>query len=184
MAVTIDATVGGDDTNSYLTLAAADTIAESLMNTDGWDAATDAAKNIALVQATADIDTLKFRGRKWYWQYQNESDDNFQALEFPRTMRYDEYDGYDVKLVPSESSTLTIPVKVQRATVVQAIHLIDFHEEFRAASRARDSGIKEIEVGHFREVFTGGGGTQNIVCKEARMLLKHWLKSGPKVMRG
>ena len=56
MAITIDATVGGASSNSYVTLARANVLAETLPHMDGW--LTDASINRAqlLTHATRLID--------------------------------------------------------------------------------------------------------------------------------
>lgn len=56
MSVTIVATVGGPLSNSYLTLAEADTYHESRLFTDTWDDADVDTKNRALAMATRLID--------------------------------------------------------------------------------------------------------------------------------
>ena len=58
MAISIDATVGGASANSYLTLAAANSLIEGLVQNDdvvAWASATDDQKNRALYSATQRI---------------------------------------------------------------------------------------------------------------------------------
>ena len=56
MAVTLDATVGGTAANSYLTLAAAEDLAEYQIALGGWGTAADADKTKALIAATGNMD--------------------------------------------------------------------------------------------------------------------------------
>ena len=78
MAITIVATVGSATANSYLTLAAANSLIEGLvLGTDAtaWDSSTDDNKNRALVSATKRIDRERFLGAKAA---------STQALQWPR----------------------------------------------------------------------------------------------------
>lgn len=88
MAITIDNTVGGSDSNSYCTLAEVNTYMEGIPWFDStWDALSDAVKNSWLVFATRAIDRLKFSGTRY---------DKDQALEFPRTITDDQTDEGDM----------------------------------------------------------------------------------------
>ena len=76
MPATIDATVGGADANSYLTIAAADTLAETMLGTLAWTTATEDEQTRALITATRGLDTLGWIGTKTT---------TTQALAWPRT---------------------------------------------------------------------------------------------------
>lgn len=76
MAVAIIADVGGATSNSYVTLAEADTYFASRLYTTDWDNASVDDKSKALITATARIDQEKFYG---------ERETSTQALAFPRT---------------------------------------------------------------------------------------------------
>jgi len=76
MAITIDATVGGSTSNSYVTLAEAVAYFEGRLNTAAWDVLTsDEAKNVALVSACRRIDQEEFSGVRSSLE---------QALAWPR----------------------------------------------------------------------------------------------------
>ena len=66
MTVTIDASVGGANSNSYLTVADADAIAGLRLGTLAWEAATVTTddKGRALIAATAYLDQLQWIGAK------------------------------------------------------------------------------------------------------------------------
>ena len=66
MAVTVDASVGGAASNSYLTVAAADAIADLQLGTLTWEGATVTTddKSRALIAATAYLDQLSWIGSK------------------------------------------------------------------------------------------------------------------------
>jgi len=76
MALVIDATSAGSSSNSYGTLAEAETYFESRLNIAEWTAATDDYKNRALVTATRIIDQNIFLGYRYT---------TTQALKFPRS---------------------------------------------------------------------------------------------------
>lgn len=81
--ITIDATVGGASSNSFITLARANELIHARPNHDAWDSITDdEEKNAALVWATRILDAYKWLG------YIASSD---QALSFPRTGLYDNH---------------------------------------------------------------------------------------------
>lgn len=61
--------------NSYVSLSAAETIMAEIFSKDGWAAASDSQKSLALVDATRRIDRLNFIGQK---------SDADQVLQFPR----------------------------------------------------------------------------------------------------
>ncbi len=100
MALVLDATVGGANSNTYITLADAETVMEGVFYKDSWSAATDPNKNIALVQATRMIDEQM----DWYG---TRTDIDGQALEFPRwncPMRPGSdgyYDYFDDNIIPT-----------------------------------------------------------------------------------
>jgi len=76
MPATIDATIGGANANSYLTVAAADALTESMLGTLAWTTATSDSKIRALITATRGLDTLGWIGSRAT---------TTQALDWPRT---------------------------------------------------------------------------------------------------
>lgn len=129
MPVTIEATVGGASSNSYLTLAEAQAIADSLILNDqitAWDAASTDTKNRALVNACWRIDRERFFGYR--------SSDS-QALQWPRTnvKKPDQYRQYAVTGFSSPYLnsqigcyflTDEIPDQIKKAQAILAIYLV------------------------------------------------------------
>jgi hypothetical protein len=76
MPASITATVGGATSNSYLSIAAADTLAETMLGTLAWTTATTDEKTRALITATRGLDTLTWIGDRTT---------DTQALDWPRT---------------------------------------------------------------------------------------------------
>ena len=79
MAITIDATAGGANANSYLTLSDANAIIDGLVE-DGdvtaWASATDDQKNRALYTAAQRLDRERYLGARAT---------DTQSLQWPRT---------------------------------------------------------------------------------------------------
>jgi len=76
MALVIDAEVGGANSNSYATLAEANTYFDARLHTSLWTNADDDTKNKSLVMATRRIEQEKFYGDRA---------STTQRLKFPRT---------------------------------------------------------------------------------------------------
>ena len=79
MAITLDATVGGANANTYITLADANSFIEGLVLSDdaaAWDGSSNDNKNRALFTAAQRIDREKFLGARV---------SDTQALEWPRS---------------------------------------------------------------------------------------------------
>jgi hypothetical protein len=77
MAVAINATEGGADSNSYVTLAEANAELEYVFDSE-WSSATDDEKTIALVLAARKIDSFGYYGTIAY---------ETQKMQFPRYFR-------------------------------------------------------------------------------------------------
>ena len=75
MAATINATIKGENANSYVTLAEANTYFETVPDSSTWTNKTDDQKNRSLIAATRWIDSFGFYGDRC---------DDGQALKFPR----------------------------------------------------------------------------------------------------
>lgn len=108
MAVAIVATVGSASANSFATLAEADTYAEARLNTTLWDAATDDSCNRALVEATRELNYLRWQGRRA---------DDTQALAWPRDWARNpddpNYDFYDTDEIPQRVKDATCELALQ-----------------------------------------------------------------------
>ena len=124
MAVTIDATAGGANANSYLTLTDAQAIVDGMVedaDVTAWASATDDQKNRALYTATQRLDRERFIGAKAT---------NTQARQWPRTgvRRPDTYvntyaTGFPFRISEDYFSETEIPDQVKRAQVVLAVYL-------------------------------------------------------------
>ena len=104
----LDATLAGATSNSYVTRGRADEIALTIPGTasEAWQAASDADKDLSLIQATTWLETLDYSGLRCT---------TTQALKWPRSGA--NCDG----LV---STCTAIPYKIEYAEVVLAIRLL------------------------------------------------------------
>ena len=75
MAATIDATIKGENANSYVTLTEANCYFETVPDSTTWDNKTVDQKNRSLIAATRWIDSFVYYGDRC---------DDGQALKFPR----------------------------------------------------------------------------------------------------
>lgn len=110
MAVVIVATVGSASANSYTTLAEANSYMEGRLNSTLWDAASDDSCNRALVEATREIDTLFFVGKRA---------STTQALAWPRDFAVDPDDPNGDYFATTE-----IPTRVKNACMELANQFI------------------------------------------------------------
>ena len=125
MAVTIDATVGSANANSYLTLAEAQAIVDGMVEDgDGvaWESASDDQKNRALYTATQRLDRERFLGARAA---------DTQGLQWPRTgvRKPDTYvntyaTGFPFRISDDYFTDAEIPDQIKRAQVVLALSLI------------------------------------------------------------
>ena len=110
MAITIVATVGSATANSFVTLAEAEVYMEGRGNKALWTAATDAAKDIALAEATRDIDLKEYTGRRA---------SSTQSLSWPRDWAVDPDNP-----VQGYFDTDEVPTRVKNATCELAFQYI------------------------------------------------------------
>lgn len=171
MALTLVATAGANNANTYITLTDAETVMLEYLShiTSGWTAASDSNKNIALVQATRDIDNLRLSGEKYNEGY-DENNALYQPLHFPTTE--------DV----NDSGALYIPAAVERATVLQAAWLLKNGTDMQAALEIVNRGIKSHSIGHYSASYSGSSIVK--VCPECKAELKRWLITSIRIERG
>ena len=83
---TLDATLGGVASNTYVDLATAEAIADNLQGGDVWAARTEDEKNLSLIQSTMWLETLEFIGvrctstQRLKWPRQGGSCDGVAAV--------------------------------------------------------------------------------------------------------
>lgn len=135
MACTIDATVGSEDANAYLTIAEANAYFETHSYAATWDDASDDDKCRALQTATRQLDSS--------FEFVGSVSSSTQALLWPR----DEVvgpNGYDE---PSDA----IPVRIQQATAELAQQLLASNRQ--ADSETETEGIQRLRLGAGLEIY-------------------------------
>ena len=105
MAPTLDCTVGGPNSNSYVCLDEAEEIAANIPGGDDWIALTEDEKVFSLIAATALLETLQYRG---------EICSPTQRLKWPR-------EGVDCEGRPFTCDEIAF--KVKEATVMLAMQM-------------------------------------------------------------
>lgn len=109
-------------TDSYVSVEDATTYLENYFDTENWSSETEANKEIALKQATRRIDSLNIRFSK----YENE-----QNLEFPRSVNFECF----------ADTAGEIPLRVEEATAVEALKILDDRANTDDTETAQEKGI-------------------------------------------
>jgi len=156
MPVILDTTVGGAAANAYCSLAEANTYHAGHPYAAVWDAATDDAKNRALVSATRILD------EQWEWEGYVQL--ATQRLLWPRGGLYYENGWF----VPSD----VIPEKLKEATA-------EFARQLLAADRTVDNdvagqGISQIGVGSVSLAFSGTAKQTKVVPDAVYFMIRTW----------
>lgn len=126
---TVIATPGASNANSYLTRDNATAYFGTRLNSTVWTAASDANKDIALIQATRTLDAgFDWRGTSTYAD---------QELAFPRT-GLTRRTGYAV-------DSTTIPSEIEAATAELAMALLRSDRTLESAAGA--AGLTDLKVG-------------------------------------
>lgn len=157
-------------TESFQTLPEAMGTALDLGNITGWDAASDAVKTTALIQAHHNIGLLNF--------------DIQQATEFPDFPALED-DNLDVG--PFELMTLeefdALPESflsaLKRAQIVEANDLLGGDK----TSKLREQGVLKKTVGESSTTFVATIATRKTVCADAKRMLARYIRSGVKLYR-
>lgn len=154
MAFTVEDGTGLTNSNSYLSVAGADTLLEQSPDREPWKCRSDVEREVALRFATAYLDA-KYR---WYGDIFNPGAP--QALQWPRTKNTDDKG--------QEIAGGTVPLQLERATarialeVAKASSLSSGAEDLTASIEA-SGAIKSFQIETLSITFdqgstaTGGG---------------------------
>jgi hypothetical protein len=156
MAITIDATVGGANANSYLTLAAAQALIDGFVEDDdvvAWASATTDQKNRALASATQRLDRERFLGARAT---------DTQALQWPRTgvRKPDTYIntytvGFPFRITTDYFTDTEIPSQIEYAQCVLAVYLNN-NKDGLGLSGVED--YKRVQIGSLSVETAGASG--------------------------
>ena len=128
MAATINATIKGENANSYVTLTEANSYFETVPDSTTWDNKTDDQKNRSLIAACRWIDSLVYEGDRC---------DDGQALKWPRN-------NYHVDRV--ELVCTTIPNGIKYAQYELARALANDTEAI-TGNKGTDGVYEEVKMG-------------------------------------
>ena len=145
MAVTIDATAGGANANSYVTLTDANTLVEAMISSadvQKWTTGNTDSRHRALAAATQRLDRERFLGART---------NDTQALQWPRegVRKPDTYvrsftTGFPFRLTEDYYTNTEIPDQVKRAQVELAVYL---HNNVEGISLSGLEDFKSVKVG-------------------------------------
>lgn len=151
-------------TNTYITLAEANTYFADRLGIDAWTNATDDNKNKALLMACKIIDDQQYDGRPV---------SIVQSSAFPR---------YGLKnrqkqLLPS----LSTPDDVKYAQAEQALYILEEYSTFDASSerlQLQREGVTRIKINDYEEQYSGKGtsGMGHSLCTNAKERLMPYLR--------
>ena len=127
MAATIHATLKGESSNSYVTLAEANSYFETSPDDSTWTNKTDDQKNRALISATRWIDSLNYYGDRC---------DEGQALKWPRN---------NLEVDDVEMVCTAIPNNIKYAQYELARALANDTDAI-TGNKGTEGVVKEIEV--------------------------------------
>ena len=124
MAVSINATAGDANANSYISLTEADAYVDAMISSDDvskWSTGTDDTRNRALAAATQRLDRERFLGARAT---------DTQALQWPRTgvRKPDTYvntfsTGFPFRISEDYFTDTEIPDQIKRAQIELAVYL-------------------------------------------------------------
>ena len=155
MAVTVIATPGADNANSYCTKAEAEAYHETRLHNSAWSAATDDSKNRALVTATRLLDDLiEWDGLPSYPET--------QALQWPRSGLYT-----PVGAVIEENQ---IPLALKNAVAEYAFRLL---EADLVANASQD--LESVSVGDISVAFASGGAQRKPIPDSVMEMIQFWV---------
>ena len=179
----IISTYGGSNSNSYVSLVDATSyIGASKIFFDDWTL-NSTVQEMALVQATRDIDGRNWLGNQWFY---------YQMLEFPRvppgavfpygTVSRAEPDQTFVNLTETDEYQRKMKLRVAFATCEQAFWRLR-NGGFLSHREAQFQGIRSQGRSlRFSESFSYGDPDQ-VLCAEAWDLLRYY-RGTPRVLRG
>lgn len=185
----LDTTVGGEDTQSYVSVSEADKYFQnhySTVKASTWAALSTGRKESALKRACQQLETLKFLDVEYgsvgrlplaliddiYADVTICKHEEFQRLQFPRNLDED------------SAGDMFVPQEVKDAQCEQAVHLLTFDD---AALTAIGQGIIEeaVTAGAVKSYthYAEGGPAPSYLSPMAVELLRPYLRRSSRVRR-
>ena len=150
MAVTLDATLGGATSNSYIDMTTAVALAANIPGGSDWTLLTEEERNLSLIVATRWLETLTYAGNRCAAT---------QRLKWPRS-------GASCDGVTSECTA--IPYRIQEAEVTLAIKYTTdpglFPGEGSGGGAAAGTYVKRQKLGSLEVEYDQYQGTTVTTC--------------------
>ena len=162
---TIDATVGGANSNSYITVDEATTYFGERLRSDAWTAASTADREKALIMSCRHIEAARpmiQRGTIGAYAPSNRT----QALSFPRKKDWKSGPGY------------YIPQAVKQAQCEEVLALLARGAETDRRRALQAAGVTTFSVDGLSESYGSPAAQHPIESAEARALLASYLRKG------
>ncbi len=192
MPLTIDATAGGANANSYISKEDADTYFDSLAGYE-WNQAgtTDDLRKQALVTATRQIDQLRFIGRKYGSELEGATD--YQNLEWPRRANSSsEFQGQErdtsLPVTRNASGQLIVPKVIREACALQANYLLattSLIGEVSDRERLIGEGVTSMSVPGLSESYSANTRRASAyISPDVIRLISKYIQRGGTLVRG
>ncbi len=175
----IDATVGGPQSNSYVSLAEAETYFAARLRAEAWAASSEADKEKALLTACRRIEAHRLQVHRRPYLYPGEPADTLernydwlapldpdQALSFPRRRDQD------------HTGTYVVPQQVREAQCEEALALLTTGAESERRRALQAAGVTGFSVDGLSESYEAGASRQLLMSAEARTLLAPFVDRG------
>jgi hypothetical protein len=154
---TLVSTAGGNNSNSYCSLAEANTYFDARLHQGDWIDAENDTKTVALIHATRVLD------RDVFWT-EGAMTSSGQALQWPRKKVYD--------LRGVQVSSSSVPQFIKDATSELALHLVSSDRE----GPVDTEGLSGINLGPVRLAFREGSKEPHIIPKSVMAIIEPWAK--------
>jgi hypothetical protein len=158
MPAQIDATKGGQNSNSYITLEEADQYFDNMLFFDEWDSLEVEDKLRFIHTAMEMLENLQVKFDKA---------DPTQALKFPVSTLESKDDGWDA---------------IRKALKAQLKHLVFHHQAIRDAENFKVSGMLSESVSKSYQKFAGFNEL-NKYPTEVRNILSYYVNFGVRIKR-
>ena len=175
----IEATPGGETSNSYVTLAEAETYFADRLRVDAWSGASSADKEKALLTACRHIEACRIRVHRRPYGYPGELPDAMgrpydplapsnpdQALSFPR------------KKDMGSAGDYAVPKRVKDAQCEEALALLARGTEQERRRALQAAGVTSFSVDGLSESYGSPGAACPLESAEARTLLARFIDKG------
>jgi hypothetical protein len=162
----IVATISGETSNSYVTLAEATEYFAGRLHASAWESASTADREKALVTACRHVESCRLQVTRRVVGELLSPVVPTQALAFPR---YRDVDA---------TSAYIIPQPVKRAQCEEALALLAFGAEQQRRSALQAGGVSSFQVDGLSESYGEGAGSSPLISGEARKLMAPFIARG------